>query len=76
MLTTGNIQDFLVIHQFTQGDVVQEAGQTFAQIAPQRVGQAFIAALAAAFTLTTGRVNGFVYCADHFANGDAARFFT
>ncbi|KEP73171.1 hypothetical protein HR12_17790 [Microbacterium sp. SUBG005] len=54
LLTTRHVQNFLVIHQFTQGDVVQEAGQTVAQIAPQRVGEAFIAALAAAFTLATG----------------------
>ena len=27
MLTTGNIEDLLVIHQFPEGDIVQEAGQ-------------------------------------------------
>lgn len=48
MLTTGNIEDLLVIHQFPEGDIVQEAGQAFAQIAPQRVSQAFITALTAA----------------------------
>ncbi len=48
MLTTGNIEDLLVIHQFPEGDIVQEAGQALAQVAPQRVSQAFIAALTAA----------------------------
>jgi phage-related tail fiber protein len=76
MLTTRDIQNFLVINQFTQGDVIQEAGQTVAQIAPQRVGQALIAALTAAFTLATGRVNGFVNRANHFANRNTARVFT
>ena len=76
MLTTGDIEDFLVIHQFAQRDVIQKTGQSLAQIAPQRVSKALIAALAAAFTLTTGGVNGFVYCADNFANRDATRFFT
>ena len=33
MLTARYIQNFLVIHQFTKGDVVQEAGQAIAQIA-------------------------------------------
>lgn len=47
MLTTGNIGS-LVIHQFPEGDIVQEAGQALAQVAPQRVSQAFIAALTAA----------------------------
>jgi hypothetical protein len=32
MLTTGNIEDLLVIHQFSEGDIVQEAGQALAQI--------------------------------------------
>lgn len=48
MLTTGNIEDLTVIHQFPEGDIVQEASQALAQVAPQRVSQAFIAALTAA----------------------------
>jgi hypothetical protein len=39
------------------------------------VSKALIAALAAAFALTTGGVNGFVYCADNFANRDATGFY-
>ncbi len=54
MLTTGNIEDLLVIHQFPEGDIVQEAGQALAQVAPQRVSQAFIAALTAALALGNG----------------------
>jgi|GEM_PF-5912395 len=76
VLTTRDVQHFLVVNQFTNGDVIQEAGQTVAQIAPQRVSQAFIAALTAAFTLATGRVNGFVNRANDFANGNTARVFT
>ena len=49
MLATRHIEDFLIIHQFAQRNVVEETGQTIAQIAPQRVGQAFIAALTTAF---------------------------
>ncbi|STI84421.1 Uncharacterised protein [Escherichia coli] len=52
--------------------LLRKTGETVAQITPQRVGQAFIAALAAAFTLTTGGIYRFVNGANHFANGDAA----
>ena len=76
VLTAGDIKDFLVIHQFAQRDVIQKTGQSLAQIAPQRVSQTLIAALAAAFTLTTGGVNGLVHCADNFANRAAPRFLT
>lgn len=43
VLTTRHIQHFLVIDQFAQRDVVQKTGQAIAQVAPQRVSQAFIA---------------------------------
>lgn len=76
MLTTGNIEDLLVIHQFPEGDIVQEAGQALAQVAPQRVSQAFIAALTAALALATGGVNRFVHGANDFADGDTAGIFT
>ncbi len=56
--------------------IVQEAGQALAQVAPQRVSQAFIAALTAALALATGGVNGFVHGANDFADGDTAGIFT
>ncbi|MNR15748.1 hypothetical protein D3C85_1323030 [compost metagenome] len=76
MLTARDVQHFLVVNQLTNGDVVQEAGQTVAQIAPQRVGQAFIAALTAAFALATGRIYRLINSADNFANCNTARVFT
>ena len=76
VLATRHIQDFLIIHQFAQRNVVEETGQTIAQIAPQRVGQAFIAALATAFALATGRIYRLVHSADYFTYCDAAGIFT
>ena len=45
------------IHQLIQRDVIQEVGNTVAQIAPQRVRQAAIATLAAFAALATRCIN-------------------
>ncbi len=75
MLTTGNIED-LGYSPVPEGDIVQEAGQALAQVAPQRVSQAFIAALTAALATATGGVSRFVHGANDFADGDTAGIFT
>lgn len=76
MLATRHIRDFLVIHQFTQRNVVEKTRQTVAQIAPQRVGQALIAALTTTFALTTGGIYRLVNSANDFTYCDAACIFT
>ncbi len=61
VLAIGHVEDLLVIHQFRQRDVVEEIADALAQVAPQNVGQAALAALATLFTLAFGGVNGFVH---------------
>ena len=49
MLTTGNIEDLLVIHQFPEGDIVQEAGQALAPVEGKPDYQALADTLKRAF---------------------------
>ena len=76
VLTIRHHQHFLVVDQFSQRNVVQEPADALAQIAPQGVGQAAIAALTAFFALATGCIYRFIDGSDDSANGDLTRVFT
>lgn len=75
MLMIGNIEDFLVIYQFFEGDIVQEVGQVFVQVVLQCVSQVFIVVLIVVFVLVMGGVNGFVYGVNDFVDGDIVGIF-